>query len=62
MLKRFVIKKLFDGMEGFHDPDDYWGGNKTRKQRISKLRKTRSKPQASIALCNIANNKNKHKD
>jgi hypothetical protein len=41
-------KTGFDGMEGFHDPDDYWGGeakrgNKTRKQRIKRLRKTASK-------------------
>lgn len=37
-----------DGMEGFHDPDDYWGGEvkrgcKTRKQRIMRLRKTMSR-------------------
>lgn len=33
-----------DGIEGFHDPDDYWGGgrSKTRKQRINRLRKTKS--------------------
>ena len=40
-------KTGFDGMEGFHDPDDYWGGEakigcKTRKQRIKRLRKTKS--------------------
>ena len=43
-------KTGFDGMEGFHDPDDYWGGEakrggeaKTQKQRIKRLRKTVSK-------------------
>jgi hypothetical protein len=42
-------KTGFDGIEGFHDPDDYWGGSKekgvntTRKQRIKRLRKTISK-------------------
>ena len=45
-------KTGFDGMEGFHDPDDYWGGeakrgskekgNKTQKYRFGRLRKTKS--------------------